>query len=144
MNLPNWFDCMMHRRRFAYVRKAIVFLVLGNLLVNVLMDYSNKTRQDLYTTTLQPPVNTQPPHAKPTHLSTAGGFQRRYVSSPHRGYKRAGGLLPVDTADFLQSESMWKYLNDTCLHDQEGRFAEWQYRVPYVILLGAMKVRVFN
>jgi hypothetical protein len=135
----------MVRRRFAKVPKAmVVVVVFGTFLVRTLMDYgynSNKTFQDLYATTSQPQEKTQPPHPKPTHFSDAGGFQKRYVNSPIQGYKRTGGPLPVDAADFLQSENMWKYLNDTCLPEQDGHIAEWQYRVPYVILLGAMKVR---
>jgi hypothetical protein len=139
------FYCAIYQGRFNKVRKAIALVaVLGALLVRMVIDYgynSNQKLHDYYATTSQTHEKTQPPHPKPSHFSNAGGFQKRYVNSPLQGYKRTGGLLPVDAADFLQSERMWKYLNDTCLYEQDGHIAEWQYRVPYVILLGAMKVR---
>ncbi|KAL3922667.1 MAG: hypothetical protein SGILL_002081 [Bacillariaceae sp.] len=70
----------------------------------------------------------------------AKGFQKRYAGSPFvQGYKATGGDLPQENADFLQSETMWKYLSNKCLKDENETIPEWQKRAPAVILLGAMK-----
>jgi hypothetical protein len=120
-------------------------------------------------------------HRYPVKHSSArfgggGGYQKRYAQDPfvQQGYKPTGGALPRENADFLGSERMWKYVdNTTCLreggsasfcYDKNGNFtfildkdiqketslqsisrwnmSDWEHRVPYVILLGAMKVRM--
>ena len=71
------------------------------------------------------------------------GFQKRYASNPFvQGYNPTGGKLPVETGDWWQSESMWKYLSNKCIQeDANETIPDWQKRAPYAILLGAMKVR---
>ncbi|KAG7371124.1 TPR domain protein [Nitzschia inconspicua] len=132
----------MHHRRLYRARKAVGVIIVI-LMVRILLETSSryKSSEDpksldvaTHETKKQIPTNKA---TKPIHLSNrGGGFQKRYADSPFRK-QMGGGPLPLDTADFLQSETMWKYLNDTCI--EEGHIAEWQYRVPYVILLGAMK-----
>jgi hypothetical protein len=73
---------------------------------------------------------------------------RRYPSkSPFlhsEGYQPTGGTLPLDPADYLEDPHMWRFVdNTTCINKtaitSDSVPAQWQYRAPYAILLGAMK-----
>jgi hypothetical protein len=100
-------------------------------------------------------------------IDRINGVGRHYVKSPffQVGYKPAGGLLPVENGDYLSSERMWKYVdNTTCVttgdddDDDDGdetndkdnnntflsNISSWQHRAPYAIILGAMKVSIFE
>ena len=142
-----------HRLICLLVLMIVALVQLGSFYQTQERNNDNNNRSDLLPQVQPKEDQVQEVVSKPSsnnlskRNSTGGYSKKRYATTPssannNKGYKPTGGVLPLDTADYLQDPTFWPSVdNATCLHNsnKESSYPEWQRRAPFALLLGAMK-----